>query len=117
MKKIPSQAKRKQRIRSRLHKVASTAGRPRLTVFRSNAHIWAQIIDDAKGVTLVASNDKTLEGVKGTKLEKAAAVGADLAEKAKKSKVTKVIFDRGPYKFHGRVKALADAAREKGLEF
>ena len=88
--------------------------RPRLTVFRSNMHIWAQIVDDTKGITIAAAGDS---GLKGTKIERATAVGAELARLAKDKKVEAVVFDRGSYRFHGRVLALAEAARKGGLAF
>jgi large subunit ribosomal protein L18 len=97
------------RVRS---SVKSVSDRPRLTVFRSNVHIWAQIIQDQKGATLVAVNDKSL---KGTKTEKATLVGTKLAELATKAGIKAVVFDRGPYRYHGRIKALAEAARKAGL--
>ena len=107
---------RKVRTRKRLR---ARGTRPRLSVFRSGKRIYAQIIDDQKGVTLVAASDYEVEknGEPMTKTTKAASVGALLAEKAKKSGVTVVMFDRGAYKFHGRIRALADAARKGGLEF
>ncbi len=88
--------------------------RPRLTVFRSNMHIWAQIVDDAKGTTIAAAGD---QGLKGTKTERATAVGVALAALALDKKIKAVVFDRGSYRFHGRVKALAEAARKGGLAF
>lgn len=92
--------------------------RPRLSVYRSNMHIWAQIIDDLKGITVVATSSKMLAlKSKGTKLEQSSAVGTEIARLAKAKKITKVVFDRGAYKFHGRVKAVASAARAGGLEF
>ena len=100
-------------------KVIGTTVEPRLNVFRSNSNIFAQIIDDEKGVTLVSASsiDKELKIEKGSNIESAAKVGELLAERAKKAKITKVTFDRGGYQYHGRVKALAEAARENGLEF
>lgn len=89
---------------------------PRLCVFRSNASIYAQIIDDNVHATLVSSSSLELK-LKGNNLETAVSVGKDIAEKAKKAKIKKVVFDRGGYLYHGRVKALAEAARENGLEF
>ncbi|UKI58959.1 MAG: 50S ribosomal protein L18 [Clostridium sp.] len=89
---------------------------PRLCVFRSNQAIYAQLIDDVKGVTIASSSSLELK-LKKNNLEAAAAVGKDIAEKAKKAKIKTVVFDRGGYLYHGRVKALADAARENGLEF
>lgn len=92
--------------------------RPRLSVFRSSKHIYAQVIDDSRGVTLAAASSKALgEQAVGKKSEVATLVGRALAEAARAKGVTKVVFDRGPYRYHGRVKALADAAREGGLEF
>ena len=106
--------RRAQRVRSRLKSISS--GRPRLTVFRSNKNIYAQVIDDLKGVTLAAAS--TLEdGEKGCDKEAAARVGKLVAERAKDKGVSAVVFDRGGYIYHGRIKALADAAREGGLEF
>ena len=99
-------------------KVIGTAKRPRLDVFRSNSHIYAQIIDDDKGVTLVAagSNEKDF-GVSGSNCEGARKVGKLIAERAKKKKISEVVFDRGGYIYHGRVKELAEGAREGGLKF
>ena len=93
--------------------------RPRLNVFRSNANITAQIIDDEKGVTLVSAStlEKDLKIANGGNIEAAKKIGAEIANRAKKAKITKVVFDRGGYLYHGRVKALAEAARENGLEF
>jgi large subunit ribosomal protein L18 len=107
--------RRRQRVRYRLRQAAK--GRLRLSVFRSSRHIYAQIIDDAAGHTLAAAStlEKTLKG--GTDKEAAAAVGKLIAERAKSAGIARVVFDRGGYLFHGRVKALADAAREGGLEF
>ena len=104
--------RRRRRVRTAVK--ARSNGRPRLSVHRTGKHIYAQIIDDRAGNTLVAAS--TLGG-KGTDVEAAAKVGKDIAEAAKKAGVTAVVFDRGGYLFHGRVKALADAAREGGLEF
>jgi large subunit ribosomal protein L18 len=111
--------RRRTRVRAKLRR--SQAGRPRLSVFRSSQHIYAQIIDDAAGRTLATAStiDKALrESVKsGANKEAAAAVGKLIAERAKAAGVEAVTFDRGAYLFHGRVKALADAAREGGLNF
>jgi len=111
--------RRKMRVRRALRKRASE--RPRLSVFRSSKHIYAQVIDDTKGHTLVAASslDPAVRGQidKGSTVEAAAAVGKVLAERAKEADVVDVFFDRGGYLFHGRVKALADAAREGGLNF
>ena len=100
-------------------KVVGTAGVPRLNVFRSNQNIFAQIIDDNAATTLVSASsiDKELKLENGGNVEAAKQVGALLAKRAKEAKITKVTFDRGGYLYHGRVKALADAARENGLEF
>ncbi len=100
-------------------KVAGTAKAPRLNVFRSNKNIFAQIIDDEAGVTLVSASsiDKELKLENGGNIEAATKVGELLAKRAKKEKITKVTFDRGGYQYHGRVEALANAARENGLEF
>lgn len=97
-------------------KISGTATRPRLVVFRSVAHIEAQLVDDVSGKTLVAVSDRTLKA-KGTKTERATAVGQALAKVALEKKHSVVVFDRGGYQFHGRVKALADAARSAGLTF
>jgi large subunit ribosomal protein L18 len=109
---------RHERVRS---KVEGSSERPRLSVFRSLRHIYAQIIDDAMGNTLISAStmDKEVSGLCDglKKAEAAKVVGRVLAERAKAHGVTKVVFDRGGYKYHGRVKALADAAREAGLEF
>jgi large subunit ribosomal protein L18 len=108
--------RRKRRVRTALK--ARAGGRPRLSVHRSGRHIYAQIIDDVAGRT-VASASTLTKGSKGpgATIEAAVKVGKDLAEAAKKAGVTTVVFDRGGFLFHGRVKALADAAREGGLEF
>ena len=106
--------KRHARVRT---KVSGTAEVPRLNVFRSNTQIYAQIIDDVKGVTLVSSSSVELKIKNGGNVSGAALVGKDIAEKAKKAKIKNVVFDRGGYLYHGRVEALAEAARENGLEF
>src|ERR1700759_2008658 len=111
-----SNLKRAQRTRTRLRKLAN--GRPRLSVFRSDKNIYAQVIDDAGGVTLAQAS--SLEGGKGSKgsdKDAAAAVGKLVAERALEKGVKDVVFDRGRYIYHGRIKALADAAREAGLNF
>jgi large subunit ribosomal protein L18 len=107
---------RRRRVRTAL--VAKAGGRPRLSVHRSQQHIYAQVIDDAAGRTIAAASslEKDFEGT-GTTVSAAATVGKLLAERAKAAGVSKVVFDRGGFLFHGRVKALADAAREGGLEF
>ena len=97
--------------------VFGTADMPRLNVFRSNAEIYAQIIDDEAGTTLVSSSSIALKIKNGGNIEGAKAVGADIAKKALAKNIKKVVFDRGGYQYHGRVEALAAAARENGLEF
>lgn len=110
----------RQKIRYRIRKkIVGSAQRPRLSVFRSNSDIYVQLIDDANGVTLAAasSRDKDIKAQKGTKSEKSKLVGAALATKAIALGITAVIFDRGGYLYHGRVKSVADGAREAGLQF
>jgi large subunit ribosomal protein L18 len=104
--------RRRRRVRTALKSRAG--GRPRLSVHRTGKHIYAQIIDDAEGKTIAAANSL---GAKGADVDAAAKVGSDLAAAAKQAGVTSVVFDRGGFLYHGRVKALADAAREGGLEF
>ena len=109
-------------VRERRHlrvrkKVSGTPECPRLVVFRSNKNIEAQIIDDTKGATLVSSSSVQLKLANGSNCEAAAKVGEDIASKAKAANITKVVFDRGGYQYHGRVEALADAARKGGLVF
>lgn len=104
---------RKRRVRA---KISGTADVPRLSVHASLAHIQAQVIDDLKGVTLASASDQSIKE-KMTKLKRAEKVGADIAEVAKKAGVKKVVFDRGAKLYHGRVKALAEAARKGGLDF
>jgi len=105
--------KRHQRIRN---KISGTPECPRLNVYRSNTSIYAQIIDDTKGITLVTASSSEIKA-KGTMTELASKVGKLVAEKAIKAKIKDVVFDRGGYQYHGRVKALAEAAREAGLNF
>ena len=109
--------RRRRRVRTSLRGVSS--GKPRLSVHRSGKHIYAQVIDDSAGTTLAAAStlDSELKGKANATREGAAAVGKAIAERAKKAGVSAVVFDRGGFLFHGRVKALADAAREGGLEF
>jgi len=114
-----TKSERRQRIQFRIRKtVSGTAAQPRLSVFRSNKEIYAQIIDDVNGVTLVAASSRE-KGVatKGTKIETANAVGKLIAEKALKAGITTISFDRGGNLYHGRVKSLAEGAREAGLKF
>jgi len=111
---------RRTKIKMRVRKIVKgTAVRPRMSVFRSNNEIYAQIIDDLKGVTLVmaSSKSKDIAGTQGTKTEKAAMVGKLVAEKALAAGISEIVFDRNGYLYHGRVKQLADAAREGGLKF
>ena len=118
MAKVTKFERRKQRVRYQIKQKAS--GRVRLSVFRSGRHIYAQLIDDAQGITLAAAStaEKDVKGsVKGATIEGAKSVGERIAERAKEAKVGAVVFDRGGYLFHGRIKALADAARAAGLAF
>lgn len=111
---------RRQRIKYRIRKkLKGTAERPRLCIYRSNSEVYAQIIDDTaqKTITTASSIEKTLKNFKGTKTQKAIEVGKLIAEKAKQKGIEKVVFDRNGFLYHGRVKALADAAREAGLQF
>lgn len=111
-----SKIERRNKIKTRIRgKISGTAARPRMTVFRSNKQIYVQLIDDLAGNTLVATSSKGIE--EGTKSEIAAKVGKAIAEKALAQGITEVVFDRNGYLFHGRVKSLADAAREGGLKF
>jgi large subunit ribosomal protein L18 len=98
-------------------KVRGSAGRPRLAVFRSITHIYAQLIDDDSGKTLVAASSVETKDGNGKKADQAKAVGAALGEKAKAKGIAEAVFDRGGYRYHGRVKALGDAARSAGLRF
>ena len=111
-------ARRKRHDRIRLH-LEGTESRPRLAVFRSNNHIYAQVIDDASGRTLATAStvEKELRGSKETKTQEAASVGKLVAERAKSAGVERVVFDRAGFRYHGRIKSLADAAREAGLDF
>ena len=113
----------KDEIRRRIHtrirrKVRGTTERPRLAIFRSVAHIYAQVIDDSKGVTVVSASSVDKGGkTNGGNVAAAKTIGKLVAERAKEKGISKVVFDRGGYQYHGRVKALADAARAAGLEF
>lgn len=115
-----NKARKKRHLRVR-NKIQGTASRPRLNVFRSDKHIYCQLIDDTKGVTLASAStlDKELRDqiTNGGNVESAKLVGELIAKRAKEKGITTVVFDRGGYIFHGRVKALADASREAGLEF
>ena len=111
-------ARRKRHARIRLT-MAGTEARPRLAVFRSLNHIYAQVIDDASGKTLVAAStvEQELKGSTATKTEEAAVVGRLVAERAKAAGIERVVFDRAGFRYHGRIKSLADAARDAGLDF
>jgi large subunit ribosomal protein L18 len=118
--RLKKKFERRSRIRMGIRKkIIGTHERPRLSVFRSNTEIYAQLVDDIKGITLVASSsrDPEFKNIKKTKVEIAKMVGEQLAAKAVKENLTKVIFDRGGYLYHGRVKSLADGARVGGLIF
>ncbi len=115
--KLTTEQKRKRRHRRVRGRVQGSAARPRLCVFRSSKGIYAQVIDDDAGVTLASASTLVLDGASGSKSEKAAEVGKLVAQRAREAGVQKVVFDRGGYLYHGRVKALADGAREGGLEF
>ena len=117
---IKKESKNSQRImrHKRVRKnISGTSEMPRLNVFRSNTQIYAQIINDETGTTLASSSSVQLKIKNGGNIEGAKLVGADIAKKAKKNKIEKIVFDRGGYQYHGRVEALANAARENGLEF
>jgi large subunit ribosomal protein L18 len=114
MTKRQARLRRHRRVRG---KIAGTAERPRLAVFRSNRGIFAQLIDDQSGRTLAAAGWNSLGKLPGSKVDQARAVGEELAKTAKAAGVTTCVFDRGGYLYHGRVKALAEGAREEGLEF
>ncbi len=113
-KKLVSRLLRKHRVRAR---VTGTSSRPRLTVFISNMHVSAQVIDDTTGRTLASASTAGNKTAKGNLSEKAALIGTELAKKAKKAKLSKVVFDRNGRKYAGRLQAFADAARKEGLEF
>ncbi|WP_010299516.1 50S ribosomal protein L18 [Candidatus Odyssella thessalonicensis] len=119
MSKIDLHTRRKERIRSKLRKVSS--GKPRLTVHRSSKYLYAQVIDDIKSITIAAASSleaATKSDLKNTSnLEAAKLIGKLIAERANKAGVKEVVFDRSGYRFHGRIKAIADAARESGLSF
>jgi large subunit ribosomal protein L18 len=112
--KRQARIRRHRRVRS---KIEGTAERPRLVVFRSNRGIFAQLVDDSAGRTLASASWTALGGTRGSKTEQAAEVGKALAAAAKKAGIERCVFDRGGYLYHGRVKALAESAREGGLEF
>ena len=112
--KNEERTRRHERVRT---KISGTPARPRLNVFRSNAHIHAQIIDDVNGKTLVSASSVEMKLANGGNVEAAKAVGAEVAKRALEANITEVVFDRGGNVYHGRVKALAEASRENGLKF
>ncbi len=113
-----NKTQRRQKIKNRVRgKVSGSASRPRLAVFRSNSGIFAQLIDDLAGKTLASASSVELKNEKGTKVEISNTVGKKLAEKALAGGISEVVFDRGGFLYHGRIKALADGAREGGLKF
>ncbi|MTH17471.1 MULTISPECIES: 50S ribosomal protein L18 [unclassified Flavobacterium] len=113
-----TKSERRQRIKFRIRKtISGSAAKPRLSVFRSNKEIYAQIIDDVNGVTILAASSREKEIGKGTNVEIAAAVGKLVAEKALKAGIDTITFDRGGYLYHGRIKSLAEGARAAGLKF
>jgi large subunit ribosomal protein L18 len=108
----------RQRVHTRIRRrLSGTTERPRLSVYRSLNHIYAQVIDDSQGVTLVSASTVAAKAKTGGNVAAAKEIGRQIAERAKEKGIKKVVFDRGGYLYHGRVKALADAAREAGLEF
>ena len=117
LKKVSKNEERTRRHARVRTKISGTPERPRLNVFRSNAHIHAQIIDDVNGKTLAAASSVDMKLANGGNVEAAKAVGAEIAKRALEANITEVVFDRGGYVYHGRVQALADAAREAGLKF
>lgn len=114
-----SKEARREKIRTRIRgRISGTAECPRLSVFRSNKQIYAQVIDDVKGVTLISASSSAIKDAEGVnKIEQAKMVGQQLAASAKAAGIDTVVFDRGGYLYHGRIKSLADAAREGGLKF
>lgn len=115
MNRTKQKIRRQVRVRS---KIVGTKGNPRLSVYRSNRFIYAQLIDDEKGETILGVSDKDIDNIKGVKkIERAKSLGLFLAKKAMDKKIKKVIFDRGSYAYHGRVRSVAQGAREGGLEF
>jgi large subunit ribosomal protein L18 len=111
--KVAQKKRRQNRIRA---KIQGTPEKPRFSVYKSNKSMFLQLIDDTRGITLVSVSPKEIKG-KGSKTDMGQEMGAKLAEKAKTNNITEVVFDRGGYPFHGRVKAVAEAAKEQGLKF
>ncbi len=114
VKKQQKKLRRQRRVRA---KISGTDKKPRLCVFRSNKHIYVQLIDDTQKKTILSASDKSLKKGKMTKVDLGKEIGKMIAKKALEKKIEKVIFDRGPYKYHGRIKAVAEGAREGGLKF
>lgn len=114
--KISKERKARRQIRAR-KKIIAQSTHPRLSVFRSNVRMYAQIIDDTKGITLVSVHEKELTDATGTKIIKSEKLGELIAKKALEKKIKAVVFDKGSYRYHGRVKAFADGARKGGLQF
>ena len=112
-KKVTQRARIRRRIRS---KISGTPERPRLSVFRSNKHIYAQLIDDLAGTTLAAASTREADLAGGSRVDQGKAVGEKLAERAKEAGITSAVFDRGGYRYHGRVQAIAEGARSGGLQ-
>lgn len=109
--------RRRKRVRAKIMRVSKIGNRSRLSIVRSNKYLYAQIIDDKRGVTLLGVHEKEVKGEKLTKSQRARELGRLLAGMVKKKKIKEVVFDRGVYKYHGRIKAFAEGAREGGLEF
>lgn len=114
--KISKIRKNRRKLRTR-KKIILNKSFPRLTVFRSNSKFYAQIIDDSKGRTLISVSEKELKDIKGTKVDRSMSLGEIMAKKALDKKIKQVIFDKGSYRYHGRVRAFAEGARKGGLEF
>ena len=113
-----SRNEKRKKIHRRIRKkISGTKERPRLSVYRSNGEIYAQVIDDAQGHTLISVSSRTMKELKGNKVEKSKEVGKSLAKMASDKGISSVVFDRGGYLYHGRVKAFAEGAREGGLQF
>lgn len=118
MKETKIKHEKRQRRHKRVRaKIKGTSDRPRLSVFRSNRHVWAQLIDDIAGKTIASVGDKSVRGKKETTLKAAEKVGGELAKRALEKKISAAVFDRGGYRYHGIVKAVAEGARKGGLKF
>jgi large subunit ribosomal protein L18 len=114
--KVSKIRKNRRKLRTR-RKIMTGKNFPRLSVFRSNTKFYAQIIDDSKGITLVSINEKEMKDLSGARIEKSMILGEELAKKASAKKIKQVVFDKGSYRYHGRVKAFAEGARKGGLQF